>query len=96
MSAELTPDERSAVMRAARDCGPCQQGTWDVEGCRCAEGLAQAVGQILADRLAAQKDAIAEAIEKHVENGNGPLAGQSWLHPHRATFARIVREFGEA
>lgn len=91
MNVHLTDAERSAVMCAAMDCGPCQQGTWDVEGCHCAEDLSQAVEAIVSARLAAQKVAIATAIE------NAP-PGDRIAHMYFAegirTAARIVREFG--
>lgn len=47
---KLTEAERESLM--VGECGPCAQGTLDVEPCRCAEMLHAAVEAILRDRLA--------------------------------------------
>jgi hypothetical protein len=63
---KLTEAEREALR--VGECGPCAQGTLDVEPCRCAEMLRAAVESILRDRLApveAERDAYRSILDRH-------------------------------
>ncbi|HKY59265.1 MAG TPA: hypothetical protein VJL80_14605 [Aeromicrobium sp.] len=62
---ELTEAEKESL--GVGWCGPCEQGTLDVEECRCAELLWPAVARI---KAAARREALLEAAEHCTARAN--------------------------